>query len=359
MNWPSRLLISAYALSGPFSLMNTTALFTMATASSLVAFSAANDDPPMRAAKTGAAIIHTNIRTRIISRSYPTSAVTPPQPFLVCARPLGSARTTPTRGIIPAQLPVAGNGLLDRWIIILPQFGSNRLKSEECAKFLGHRPWRAEAVGRMAVVAIADRHRAEQHVLRRDFQEFADDPVHAAPGFLRTRVETAAAREIRQGVNVAAEIGPLAGPEVAVDGDEERHRRVEELEVALVLGESAGRVVARHAERAVELHAVLLAARLVRFPHHLRIDRILGLVVPRIAIGDVRGDAALDLGERSAGERVDAPGLQVPARRRARRLLDQVADDLLVDRFVEEPAAADAGVDRFEDVHVYDVPCLQ
>src|SRR5712691_10936028 len=107
MNWPSRLLISAYAFSGPFSLMNTTALFTMATASSLVAFSAANDDPPMRAAKTGAAIIHTNIRTRIISRSYPTSAVTPPQPFLVCARPLGSARTTPTRGIIPTQLPVA------------------------------------------------------------------------------------------------------------------------------------------------------------------------------------------------------------------------------------------------------------
>src|SRR5260370_7406591 len=80
MNWPSRLLISAYAFSSPFSLMNTTALFTMATASSLVAFSAANDDPPMRAAKTGAAIIHTNIPTRIISHSYPPSALTPPRP---------------------------------------------------------------------------------------------------------------------------------------------------------------------------------------------------------------------------------------------------------------------------------------
>ena len=94
------------------------------------------------------------------------------------------------------------------------------------------------------MVAVTDGDGAEQHLLRRHFDERADDVVHARPGFLRAGVEAAAAGEKHQRVDIAAEIGPLAGPELAVDGDEQRDRRVEEFEVALVLPEPARGVVA-------------------------------------------------------------------------------------------------------------------
>src|SRR5215831_9606700 len=168
---------------------------------------------------------------------------------------------------------------------------------DEGAELLGCGARRAEAVSGMLAVAVADRDGAKEHVRRRDREELADDPVHARPGFLRAGVEPVAAREIHQRVDVAAEIGPLAGAELALDGDEQRERRVEEHEVALVLVEPALRVVARDLERAVELHAVLLAPRLVRLPDRVRVDRVLRLLVPRVVVaGDVRRDAPLALG---------------------------------------------------------------
>src|SRR5579862_7956728 len=107
------------------------------------------------------------------------------------------------------------------------------LETKKLAEFTKLGARRAKAVGRVAVVAIADRHGAEQHLFRRHGDEFADDAVHAGPGFLRAGIEAVAAGEERQSVDISAEVGPLAGPELAVDGDEQRHRRVEELEIAL------------------------------------------------------------------------------------------------------------------------------
>jgi len=69
------------------------------------------------------------------------------------------------------------------------------------------RPRRAKAVRRVAVIAVTDRHGAEQHLFRRHFDERADDAVHAGPGFLRAGIEAVAAGEDRQGVDIAAEIG--------------------------------------------------------------------------------------------------------------------------------------------------------
>src|SRR5690242_3454488 len=132
---------------------------------------------------------------------------------------------------------------------------------DECAELLRRGARRAEAVGGMFAVAPADGDGTEQHVGGRDRQELADDLVHARPRFLRAGVEAVAARQIHQGVDVAAEIGPLTGAELTLDGDEQRDRRVEELEIALVLVEPALGVVARDLERAIELHAVLLAPR--------------------------------------------------------------------------------------------------
>src|ERR1051326_963071 len=152
-------------------------------------------------------------------------------------------------------------------------------ESDEAAELLRGGARRAEAVGGMGAVAVADRDGAEQHVRGRDRQELADDPAHARPRFLRAGAEPLAARQIHQRVDVAAEIGPLARAELALDGDEQRDRRVEELEIALVLVEPALGVVARDLERAIELHAVLLAARLVGIPDRVRIDRKFRLVV--------------------------------------------------------------------------------
>src|SRR5690348_10250314 len=83
------------------------------------------------------------------------------------------------------------------------------LKPKEAAELFRLCARRAESVGWMTVVAVADRNRAKQHLLRRHVHERADDAVHARPGFLRTRVQPIAARQIHQRMNIAAEIGPL------------------------------------------------------------------------------------------------------------------------------------------------------
>src|SRR5580704_3999181 len=91
------------------------------------------------------------------------------------------------------------------------------LETKKLAELRELRPRRAEAVGRVLVIAVADRHGAEQHLFRRHFDELADDAVHAGPGFLRASIEAVAAGQERQRVDIAAEIGPLPGAELAVD----------------------------------------------------------------------------------------------------------------------------------------------
>src|SRR5262245_35589251 len=111
----------------------------------------------------------------------------------------------------------------------------------------------------MAAVAIAHAHAAEQQLLGWKFQQRADDLVHADPGHLWTGVESIAARQKRQCMDVAAEVRPLSGSEPPIDGDEETHGRIEKLITALDLGEPSRAVLARGAERPVKLHAMLEA----------------------------------------------------------------------------------------------------
>src|SRR5271156_3008581 len=185
------------------------------------------------------------------------------------------------------------------------------LKSQKLAELFRLRARRAKAVRQMRVVAVAERDGAEQHLFRRHADKGRDQAMHARPGFLGAGVEAMAACEQREGLHIAAEIGPLAGTELAIDGDEQRHWRIEEFVIALEFPEPAFSVVTVDAERAVKLYAVILAPRLVGLPHRLRIDRIFGVVVmARIAAGDMVGDLLLERGKRRAGERIDLPGLQ-------------------------------------------------
>src|SRR4029077_11147446 len=128
------------------------------------------------------------------------------------------------------------------------------LKSKEAAVLLRLGARRAETVRWMNEVAVTDRDRAKQHLLRRHVHERPDDAMHARPGFLRAGVEPVAARQKHQRMNIAAEIGPLARPEPPVDGNEQGDRRVEEFVIALVLGKPRRGIAAVDLERAVKLH---------------------------------------------------------------------------------------------------------
>src|SRR6202035_1861431 len=271
----------------------------------------------------------TSLAQAAISSGRISSAPHEPSPPALATATVSAGAATPaiganrmgTRRLKRAQKASVRS---DQWVIaaslraIARRVTSNSpsapFEADEGTELVERGARRAEAVRRMRVVAVTDRDRAEQHVLGRNVQEVADRLVHARPRFLRTGVEPVAARQVHQRMDVAAQIRPLPGAELALDGDEQRDRRVEEREIALVLIEPAFRVLARNAERAVELHAVLLAPRPVRLPHGLGIDRILGIVMARVVVAaDARRDPPLDFGDRRAGQRIDAPRLQVAA----------------------------------------------
>src|SRR5262249_23287350 len=130
----------------------------------------------------------------------------------------------------------------------LAKAGSS-VESEKRAEFTERGARRAKTVGWVGAVAVADRNGAKQHVLRRNREKLADGLVHPRPGFLRAGIEPVATRKEHEGVDVAAEVGPLARTELALDGDEDGGRRIEELEIAFVLGEPALRAVAGDIER--------------------------------------------------------------------------------------------------------------
>src|SRR5262249_16810418 len=127
------------------------------------------------------------------------------------------------------------------------------VESIKLAELSELRSRRAEIVGFVLPVAVTDRHATEQHLIRRQPQETTNSVVKAGPGLLRAGIEAVAARQERQCMDIATEVGPLTGTEPAVDGDEKRHWRTEKLEVLLVLREASGGIVAINAERTIEL----------------------------------------------------------------------------------------------------------
>ena len=78
-------------------------------------------------------------------------------------------------------------------------------------------------------------------------------------------------------------------------------RHAEELEILVELREACDRIAAIDAKRAVELHAMLLAAVLVRAEHRLGIDLVFRLGVARVAAGEALLNDRLEFIERLAG----------------------------------------------------------
>ena len=163
-------------------------------------------------------------------------------------------------------------------------------------------------------------------------------------------MQTVLARQQHDGLDVAAEIRPLRRTHAAVDREQQPNRRAEEFEIARVLPIAAGAILAPHADRLIERGADLVAARLVRLFQIARVDVVFGALAARQHFRPCTHQR-LELFEFFARQRMHAPGLQVAARRRARRALENVADDCLGDRGGQEGPAGISGGYGVAHVH--------
>src|ERR1700686_5656295 len=102
---------------------------------------------------------------------------------------------------------------------------------------------------------MAERHAAKQHQLGWEFEEIPHGALPGDPGLLRASVQAVAAGEHHDGLDEAAEIGPLRRQHGAVDGEKQADRRTEELEILGILAIAAGTILARDPDRAGKLLA--------------------------------------------------------------------------------------------------------
>src|SRR5690554_6681242 len=101
----------------------------------------------------------------------------------------------------------------------------------QSSKFLKRRTVCPQTVNGGAFIHIAKPHAAEKHQLFRHGEKLADGLVPDRPGFLRRGVEAVFARNQHDRLHEKAEIDPLAKTHLAVNGEENRNRRIEEAEV--------------------------------------------------------------------------------------------------------------------------------
>src|SRR5687768_1684820 len=128
------------------------------------------------------------------------------------------------------------------------------------------------------------------------------------PGLLAAAVQAMGAGEQHDGLQKAAEVGPLRRPHAAVDREKQSDRRTEELEVAGILPDAPRAVLARHAERAIEQFADLEAAGAVGLLQVLRIDLVFGALAARQQFGP-GADQRLEFLESRARDGMHAPRL--------------------------------------------------
>jgi hypothetical protein len=98
----------------------------------------------------------------------------------------------------PMYPRMAGFGLES---VLLP---SGLVETIKFAELGEPRPWRAEVVGLVLSVAIADGHPAKQHLFRWKLEVFTYSVVEPRPRLLRACVQAVSAREESQRVDIAS-----------------------------------------------------------------------------------------------------------------------------------------------------------
>jgi hypothetical protein len=159
--------------------------------------------------------------------------------------------------------------------------------------------------------------------------------VDESPGLLRAGGEAALLREQHEGLHEHAEMRPLRRPEAPGDREEEADRRAEQIVIAGELGEAGGPVLARNADRRVELLARDEAAAPPGLAERGRIDREQGPLPRRIG-GEAGPDFLLERGQRRPGQDVDMPRLQIAARGGAAGRREHLRDRKAIDRPVQK-----------------------
>ena len=133
-------------------------------------------------------------------------------------------------------------------------------------------------------------------------------------------------------------------PHDRVRGDEQRHRCAEQGIIARILGEPPGPVLARHADRGIELLADAETARAPRLGQVFGIDRIGPALAARMLFQLLR-HIGEEPPQRLAGAGMHPPGLEIATRRRTRRDREHLAHHLARHRPVEEGPAGEPGED--------------
>ena len=192
---------------------------------------------------------------------------------------------------------------------------------------------------------MADGHAAEQHLVVGGPDEFGNGTGPHGPGLLGTGGEPRLHRQQHEGLEEHPEVGPLGSAHPAVDETEERSRRAEELIVLRQPGQSGRLVVPGDPQQFVHLLADGESVGPVRFPQIGRVDRIAGLLDLPSA------NEVEETGHGTGTDHVDPPRLHVAARWRSGGLLEQIDDQLIVDRRIEERPDRLPGRNRIADVH--------
>ncbi len=137
------------------------------------------------------------------------------------------------------------------------------------------------------------------------------------------------------------------GPSLAVEAEEQAHRRAEEVEVAGELAKARRPVLAGDADGGVEVFAALKRRVRNGSQRSGRIDVVFRLFHGR------GGDDRLERRQRLAGQGVDPPGLQIAAGWRAMSALQDRLDHRAGDRIGLERPHRHAPGRRLADIHVF------
>lgn len=223
-------------------------------------------------------------------------------------------------------------------------------KARERRKVLDRLARRPPSIDGRGLVGIAHRHARIDHQVIGKIEEGADRLVKGDPGLLGTGVQAVIAGQEADGLEIAADVGPLGGAVRLFAGEEQADRSAEELPVPGVLPIARRLVRAGNADRGIQHLAGDEAAGVIRLAERMRVNRVVGALALR-QLGHARRQQRLESLERLAGERVNDPRLHVAGRRRARRLRDNVTDGLLGNGSGKEGPAGIPGGDGVAHVH--------
>lgn len=197
----------------------------------------------------------------------------------------------------------------------------------------------------MLEVGVPECDATKQSELAGRANELTDRCLVRGPSFLRAGVQPGLLCQQHEGLQEHAKVGPLRRAHLLVEETKDRSWSSEEIEVASELGPAAGLVVSCNTDGCVHVFADLESRRSVRLGETRRVH----VIRERFAwpSGEERSERCHGI----AVHDIDAPWLDVAARRRSGRRDEQLGDDRVIDGVREERPYRFAGSYSVGHVH--------